>query len=107
MLSKDKKKEKTNGDEGDKKDKKEKTNGSDSDSSGEECGTVRTHRITTTLRPRITGFTPSPRHSTTSQPVCLYFAYNFYKKNEPRHEKTCVRGFRRSKTQTSMCSLRS
>ena len=78
MLSKDKKKEKTNGDEGDKKDKKEKTNGSDSDSSGEECGTVRTHRITTTLRPRITGFTPSPRHSTTSQPVCLYFAYNFY-----------------------------
>lgn len=62
-----KKKPKTNGNG----DKKEKTNGngSDSDSSGEENGTVRTHRISTTLRPRITGFTPSPRVSTTSQPV--------------------------------------
>ena len=55
MLSK---KKKMNGDE--EKGKKAKTNGSDSDSSGEECGTVRTHRISTTLRPRITGFTPSP-----------------------------------------------
>ena len=64
MLSK---KKKTNGDE--EKGKKAKTNGSDSDSSGEECGTVRTHRISTTLRPRITGFTPSPRVSTASQPV--------------------------------------
>ena len=69
MLSK---KPKTNGDEKEKRrerEKKEKGNGSDSDSSGEECGTVRTHRISNTLRPRITGFTPSPRVSTTSQPV--------------------------------------
>lgn len=71
MLSK---KPKTNGDEKEKrreKEKKEKGNGSDSDSSGEECGTVRTHRISNTLRPRITGFTPSPRVSTTSQPSPL------------------------------------
>ena len=64
MLSKRKK---TNGDE--EKHKKAKANGSDSDSSGEECGTVRTHRLSSTVRPRISGFTPSPRVSTVSQPV--------------------------------------
>ena len=67
MLSKRKK---TNGDE--EKHKKAKTNGSDSDSSGEECGTVRTHRLSSTVRPRISGFTPSPRVSTVSQPVGIF-----------------------------------